>query len=82
MREAAASQRLKLIIKPDKNVYDGMNQALEQCQGEYVLFLNCGDRFQDDKVLERTAKIIDAEMDSEAVFMTEDCFRRRSMISI
>lgn len=66
VQEATARRRLKLIIKPDKNVYDGMNQAIEECQGEYVLFLNCGDRFHDDKVLERAAKIIGAETDSEA----------------
>lgn len=66
VQKAIAKQKLKLIIKPDKNVYDGMNQALEICQGEYVLFLNCGDRFHDSKVLERTAKIVDMEGDSEA----------------
>lgn len=66
VRQAITEQKLKLIIRPDRNVYDGMNQALEECQGKYVLFLNCGDRFHDDRVLERTAKIIDAEMDFEA----------------
>lgn len=65
VRLAITEQKLRLIIKPDKNVYDGMNQALEECQGEYVLFLNCGDRFHDGKVLGRAAKIIDAEMGSE-----------------
>lgn len=66
VQNAIAEQKLKLIVKPDENVYDGMNQAVEECRGEYVLFLNCGDRFHDNKVLERTAKIVDAEMDSEA----------------
>ena len=57
--QAIAEQKLKLIIKEDRNVYDGMNQALEVCQGEYILFLNCGDRFHDRKVLAKAAEEID-----------------------
>ena len=58
---AIAEQKLKLIIKRDKNVYDGMNQAVEVCRGEYILFLNCGDRFHDTNILDKVAKIIDIE---------------------
>lgn len=67
VQRAIAEQRCKLIIKPDKNVYDGMNQALEACRGDYILFLNCGDRFHDNKVLDRVAEIIDIKMVPEAV---------------
>lgn len=66
VQKAIAEQKLKLIIRLDENVYDGMNQAIDVCLGEFILFLNCGDRFHDNKVLERTAKIVDTEMDSEA----------------
>lgn len=57
--EAIAAQKLKLLIQADKNVYDGMNQALEVCRGEYVLFLNCGDTFHDKKTLAKAAQEIE-----------------------
>ena len=50
------------IIVPyieDKNVYDGMNQALSLCKGDYLLFLNCGDFFHDAQVLEHVAEWIE-----------------------
>ncbi len=55
---AIAEGKLRLIIERDRNVYDGMNQALEACRGEYVLFLNCGDRFHDRSVLRAVAGAI------------------------
>ena len=55
---AIAEGKLRLIIERDRNVYDGMNQALEACRGEYVLFLNCGDRFHDRSVLGAVAGAI------------------------
>lgn len=57
---ALESGKLKLIICPDRGVYDGMNQALERCRGEYVLFLNCGDVLHDSNVL----KAVDREIEN------------------
>ena len=39
--------------KKDESIYDGMNQAVSLVTGRYVLFLNCGDYFYSDRVLER-----------------------------
>lgn len=50
--------KIKLIIKKDQGIYEGMNQALEEAKGEYFLFLNCGDYFYDSRVLEKTKKVI------------------------
>ena len=44
--------------KRDKSIYDGMNQALFLVNGRYVQFLNCGDYFYSDNVLEEVAKFI------------------------
>ncbi len=52
---------VSIIQKPDKGIYDGMNQAIEAMfdqlgsDDHYCLFLNCGDTFHDDTVLERVA---------------------------
>ena len=39
--------------EPDKSIYEGMNQATKYANGQYFYFLNCGDYFYDEKVLER-----------------------------
>lgn len=66
VRKAEEEGILKLIVKPDKGVYDGMNQALEFCRGEYVLFLNCGDRFHDRTVLAKAAEEIGKRREADA----------------
>lgn len=55
----AAAGRVRFFEEPDKGIYDAMNQAVSHARGEYILFLNCGDLFADERVLERTAEAID-----------------------
>lgn len=50
--------QIRLIVQPDKSIYDGMNQAVSYVNGKYVQFLNCGDLFYDKTVLEKTAEYI------------------------
>lgn len=47
-----------LIKQPDKSIYDGMNQAVSYVNGKYVQFLNCGDLFYEEEVLQKTADYI------------------------
>lgn len=54
------SEKLKIYEQADKSIYDAMNQGIECAKGKYICFLNCGDYFADDKVLEKiykTAKV-------------------------
>ena len=53
-----ADSRIHLFSEKDSGIYDAMNQALPKMSGQYVLFLNCGDYFYDDKVLSEMAKAI------------------------
>ena len=53
--------QIKIIQKEDLSIYDGMNQAVKEVKGRYVLFLNCGDYFYSDNVLEEVAKFIDTD---------------------
>ena len=50
--------KVNIIRQKDKSIYDGMNQALEHANGKYVEFLNCGDCFYDNEVLENVAEFI------------------------
>ena len=45
-----------LIREPDSGLYDAMNKAIQQAKGDYILFLNAGDKFHTDTALEEAAK--------------------------
>lgn len=49
---------IKVIEQPDKSIYDGMNQAVTYARGQYIQFLNCGDYFYSNTVLEQVAEYI------------------------
>ena len=46
------------ISEPDKGVYQAMNKGIKKAKGEYLLFLNSGDHFFDNKVLEQNHKYL------------------------
>ena len=55
------AERVKVFVEKDTGIYDAMNQAVAHASGEFVLFLNCGDVFPDNAVLEKTLRMIEAE---------------------
>jgi glycosyltransferase involved in cell wall biosynthesis len=55
----------RIIVSPDAGIYDAMNQSLKFCSGKYVFFLNAGDTFYSNEVLQR----ICAEMKSGAAII-------------
>lgn len=42
--------------EPDKGLYDAMNKGLMRASGDYIVFLNAGDRFPDHETLEKVAR--------------------------
>ena len=46
------------VQEPDDSIYDGMNAALKFIHGEYVIFLNCGDRLYAKDVLEKSVRFM------------------------
>ena len=54
-----SDKRIKLIQRKDGSVYEGMNQAIEVSQGNFLIFMNAGDAFYDDYVIEDIAEYIE-----------------------
>lgn len=51
--------RIRVIRKKDTGIYDAMNQGIEAAQGDYMIFMNAGDKFYDSEVLKRIADEIE-----------------------
>ena len=56
--DRASCGQIRVYCSKDKGIYDAMNQAVQYVRGDYVLFLNCGDCFYDNRVLARTREQI------------------------
>ncbi len=66
--ETGMKTRIRLVEEKDSSIYDGMNQAVKQATGRYLYFLNCGDYFYDERVLENIAEEIKADKKGALIF--------------
>lgn len=53
--------RIRIVSQRDTGIYDGMNQAVAASNGEYLVFMNCGDTFHDASVLRQVRKALEKE---------------------
>lgn len=51
----AAIKEARLVSEPDDGLYDAMNKGLGMAHGDYVIFLNAGDRFHSAETLQMIA---------------------------
>ena len=54
LREHCAAG-VRLQSEPDKGLYDAMNKGLRLATGDYLIFLNAGDRFHSSQTLRKVA---------------------------
>ncbi len=59
--------RVRVVVEKDTGIYNAMNQAIKEAKGEYLLFLNCGDKLYSNDVLSAVAKRIKNESLTDCV---------------
>lgn len=58
LSRSVEDRRLRIYNKKDSGIYDAMNQAVELAGGSYFIFMNAGDSFYDERVLEKITNVI------------------------
>ncbi|MDD3877990.1 MAG: glycosyltransferase family 2 protein [Bacteroidales bacterium] len=56
------------ISEPDKGLYDAMNKGLKMAKGEYVWFINSGDKLFSDTTIKELTSIVDKEDHPDVIY--------------
>lgn len=56
------------VSEPDQGIYDAMNKGLERGQQDYVIFMNAGDVFASEDILEKLSAIIEQQDSPDFIY--------------
>lgn len=59
---------IKLVSERDRGIYDAMNKGLRMASGDWVLFLNSGDTFHNERAVEDLCARIPGGFDGDLIF--------------
>lgn len=67
IKETLGDYPARILSEPDRGIYDAMNKGIGLAEGDYIHFLNAGDMYHDDRVIEKTAVWIE-KTDADIVY--------------
>ena len=67
-RDIADCNEIVWISEPDKGLYDAMNKGLHFAQGDFVWFVNAGDKIYNNGTLQRIVDTIGANPNCDVVY--------------
>ena len=56
------------ISESDKGLYDAMNKGLHLAKGDFVWFINAGDKIYDNTTMQKIVDTVDANPDSDVIY--------------
>lgn len=64
--------KYRILFGDDTGIYDAMNMAIKESSGDFIIFMNAGDRFYDDEVLARVAERVGKREKKENLILYGD----------
>lgn len=61
LEKVPVDSRIRVFSERDTSIYDAMNQATHYSTGRYLIYMNCGDMFASETVLEQVKACIGGE---------------------
>lgn len=75
-------EHIRLYNEKDTSIYEAMNQAVAHAEGDFVIFMNCGDFFHHNTVLEETARRVEQEGTKENMVLYGDTYSEKNDVLI